>query len=199
MTIKSKQVISAQELQVQLGGSGSLSEEGGLGLLTICPTLYQTGIHQSYAFLYLTFQEFLTAYYIANYMKVSQQLNILKKYSKMKTVWLFYSGLADIEKTPKILDELFSHSMIELCRYALESQKKTLSDKILESGQLIILGPLTPTDFLSIEYVIATSSLPIIGILLDTYDHGHNRMKALFQQLQKANIQQLYNEYCLHM
>ena len=193
MTIKCKQVISEKELQVQLGVSGSLSEKRGLGLVTICPTLYQTGIHQSYAFLHLTFQEFLTAYYIANYMKVSQQLNTLKEYSEMKTVWLFYSGLADFEKTPKILDELFSQDLMVLCRYALESQKKTLSDKILKdkSGRLIFFIVLTPTDLLSIEYVIRTSSLPITGIVIRSYDHDHNRIRALLQQLQKANIQRL--------
>ena len=194
MTIKSKQVISAQELQVQLGGSGSLSEEGGLGLLTICPTLYQTGFHKSYAFLHLTFQEFLTAYYIANCMEVSQQLNILEEYSERKTVWLFYSGLADLEKSPKILNKLLSHKLIEECRYALECQKKNLSDKILKIGMLSLnfyFVLLTPTDLLSIEYVIATSSLPISGIYIRCYGHDHNRMGALLQKLQKANIQQL--------
>ena len=194
MTIKSKQVISAQEVQVQLHGSGSLSEEGGLGLLTICPTLYQTGFHQSCAFLHLTFQEFLTAYYIANYMKVSQQFKILKKYSEMKTVWLLYSGLADFETTPKILDELSGHDLIKLCRYALESQTKTVCDKILKdkTGQLTFDNVLTSADFLSLEYVIATSSLPITKIYIGCCDHEHNRMKALLQQLQKANIQQLH-------
>ena len=195
MTIKSKQVISEKELQVLLGGSGCLSEEGGLGFLTICPTLHQTSIHQSYAFLHLTFQEFLTAYYIANYMEVSQQLSTLKEYSKMKTVWLFYSGLADFEKTPKILDQLFSHDRyheLELCHYALESQTKTLSDQILKkkSGRLFF-HHMAPTDLLSIEYVIATSSLPITVFVIHSYDHDHNRMRALLQQLQKANIQQL--------
>ena len=196
MTIKSKQVVSAQELQVQLGGSGYLSEEGGLGLLTICPTLHQTSIHQSYAFLHLTFQEFLTAYYIANYMKVSQQLKILEEYSKMETVWLFYSGLADFEKTPKILDKLFSHHRFvstELCHYALESQTETLSDKMLKKkSSRFFLIYRTPTDLLSIEYVIATSSLPITSICIVGRDHDHNRMRALLQQLQKANIQQLH-------
>ena len=193
MTIKSKQVINAKELQVQLGGSGSLSEEGGLGLLTICPTLYQTGFHQSYAFLHLTFQEFLTAYYIANYMNISRQLKVLKKYSEMKTVWLFFSGLANFEKTPKILDELFSQDMMELCRYALESQSKTLSNKILENklDLLYFYQALIPTDLLSIKYVIETSSRPIKSINVRSYGHDHNRMRALLQQLQEANVQQL--------
>ena len=35
MTIKSKQVISSQELQAQLGGSGKIGEETGLGLLIV--------------------------------------------------------------------------------------------------------------------------------------------------------------------
>ena len=203
MTIKSKQVISAQELQAQLGESGSLSEEEGLGLLTICPTLYQTGIHRSYAFLHLTFQEFLTAYYIANYIEVAHQLNILRKYlkikysSKMKTVWLFYSGLADFEKSPKILDKLFSQRFqVEKCHYALESQNKTLSDKILKdkSGKFFICHAQTPTDFQSIEYVIATSPQPISEMTIWNYfydDHNRNRMRAILQQLQKANVQQL--------
>ena len=193
MTIKSKQVISENELQVQLGGSGTLSEERGLGLLTICPTLCQSGIHQSYAYLHLTFQEFLTAYYIDKYMKVSQQLKILEKCSNLKNVWLFYSGLADFEKTPKILNKLFSHGLIELCRYAFESQKKSFSDKILYriSGNLEFSQTLTPTDLLSVEYVIATSSLPITTILIRSFDHNHDRMRGLFNKLQMANVQQL--------
>ena len=203
MTIKSKQVISAQELQVQLGESDGLSEEGGLGLLIICPTLHKTGFHQSYAFLHLTFQEFLTAYYIANYMEVSQQLNTLTKYPKMDTVFLFYSGLADLEGTPKILDELFSHDVsvigrvMELCHYALESQSETLSDKILkdESSRLTLSSSMTPTDFVSVQHVIKTSSLPITEIYFMTYDHDHNGMRALLQQLHKANVQQLHDLY----
>ena len=194
MTIKSKQVINEKELQVQLGGCDSFSEEGGLGLLTICPTLSQTGVHQSYAFHHLTFQEFLTAYYIANYMEVSQQLNILEKYSEMETVWLFYSGLADLEKTPKILDQLFSRDLIKLCHYALESQKETLCNELLKvrSNQLRFYRLLTPTDLLSIEYVIATSPLPINGIQIMSYDNDHDRMSALLQQLQNTNVQQLH-------
>ena len=121
MTINAIQVMRSQELQAQLGGSGSFSEKRGLGLLTICPTLHQTGFHQSYAFLHLTFQEFLTALYIANYMDDSQQMDILQKYGDIKTVWLFYSSLVDFEKVPKKLDTLVQRGL-ESCNYAFESQ-----------------------------------------------------------------------------
>ena len=194
MTIKSKQVISSQELQAQLGGSGSLSEEGCLGLLTICPTLYQTGIHQIYAFLHLTSQEFLTAYYIANYLDESNQIDLLQKYSHMKRVWRFYISLIDSTKAFNMIDWFVSVYMLDglhLCRCAFDLQQKIFCDEILGIFQLWCVNTATPADLLAIEYVIATSSLPLTHLAISDYNHDDERSTSLFTRLQKKDNQEL--------
>ena len=195
MTIETIQVISSQKLPAQLCGSGSLSEEEGLGLLTICPTLHQTGFHQSYAFLHLTFQEFLAAYYIANYMDDSQQMDVLQKYGDMKTVWLFYSGLVDFEKSPRKLDTLVQHGLVSCKLYAFESQQKIFCDFVVKdtNGMLRFGNLMTPTDFLSVGYVIKTSSHPVIELSIRSYfdQDDENRNSLVLSQLQESNLSQL--------
>ena len=77
MTVNSKQVISQQKLDFQL----SHGDECSLGLLTIYKTNHSTGVHRTYSFLHLTFQEFLAAYHIAK-LDISQQMKVIQWYSK---------------------------------------------------------------------------------------------------------------------
>ena len=191
MTIRNIQVIRSQELPAQLGGSGSLSEDRGLGLVTICPTLRQTGFHQSYAFLHLTFQEFLTAYYIANYMDDSQQMDILQKYCDMKTLWLFYSGLVNFEgpfyvKLLKMLLE--SLSGMELFHYALESGQQVVCDYIVKrnSGRFVF-PQLSHCDMLCIGYVLKTSSEPIRDLTFAGYTYDENQVVSLLLDIENAS------------
>ena len=196
MTIKSKQVISSQEVQAQLGGSGSLSEEEGLGLLTICPTLYQTGFHENYAFLHLSIQEFLTAYYIANYLDEKHHDDLVSKYSHMKRVWRFYISLIDFAKALNKIDLFISETDwdgLYLCQCAFDLQQQIVCDEVLKrnSGRLMCINVQTPADILAIDYVIATSSLSLTQLLIHSYEHDDERIISLFSHLQKKDLQEL--------
>ena len=212
MTINSKQVISSQEIQDQLGGSGSLSEEEGLGLLTICTTLYQTGIHENYAFLHLTFQEFLTAYYIANYLDKKHHDDLVLKSYHMNKVWRFYISLIDFAKALSKIDLFISKNnwddlflcqcafdlqqqivCDEVCQCAFDLQQQIVCDEVLtrNSGRLRFENVQTPADILAIDYVIATSSLSLIELMIGAYEHDDERIISLFSHLQEKDLQQL--------
>ena len=195
MTINSKQVISSQEVQAQLGGSGSLSEEEGLGLLTICPTLYQTGIYQNYAFLHLTVQEFLTAYYIANYLDEKHQVNLVLKYAHLKRLWRFYISLIDFTEALKRIDLFISREdkhALYLCQCAYDSQQKIFCDEVIKrkSRRLKCDNIQTPADILAIDYVIETSSLSLTELTILNYDQDDERIISLFSHLQKKDMQE---------
>ena len=196
MTINSKQVISSQEVQAQLGGSGSLSEENGLGLLTICPTLHQTGIHQNYAFLHLTFQEFLTAYYIANYLDEKHHNDLVLKYTHLKRVWRFYISLFDFAKALNKIDLFISckdWDDLYLCQCAFDLQQKMFYDEVLKrkSRRLRCMNIQTPADVLAIDFVIETSSLSLTELEVYNYEHDDERITSLFSHLQKKDLQEL--------
>ena len=196
MTINYKQVISSQEIQDQLCGSGNLSEEDGLGLLTICPTLYQTGIHENYAFLHLTFQEFLTAYYIANYLDEKHHDDLVSKYSHMDKVWRFYISLIDFAKALSKIDLFISKIIWNdsfLCQCAFDLQQQIVCDEVLKgkSGRLMSFNVQTPADIQAMDYVIATSSLPLTQLTIQTYEHDDERIISLFSHLQKKDLQEL--------
>ena len=196
MTINSKQVISSQEVQAQLGGSGHLSEEEGLGLLTICPTLYQTGIYQNYAFLHLTVQEFLTAYYIANYLDEKHQVNLVLKYAHLKRLWRFYISLIDFTEALKRIDIFISREdkyALHLCQCAYDLQQKMFCDEVIKrkSRRLKCDNIQTPADILAIDYVIETSSLSLTELMILNYDQDDERIISLFSHLQKKDLQEL--------
>ena len=197
MTINSKQVISSQEVQAQLGGSGSLSEEDGLGLLTICPTLYQTGYHENYAFLHLTFQEFLTAYYITNYLDEKHHDDLVLKSYHMNKVWRFYISLIDSAKALNKIVDLFIGKKywngLYLCQCAFDLQQQIVCDEVLKgkSGRLMSFNVQTPADIQAMDYVIATSSLSLTKLGIHTYEHDDERIISLFSHLQKKDLQEL--------
>ena len=191
MTANSKQVISQQELNFQFSQYGSHGDDFSLGLLTI----YPTGLHRSYSFLHLTFQEFLAAYHIAN-LTSSQQMKIIQKYSRsthMITVWTFYFGLG-IFGSKKVTKLINNAGRVAVLRYGLESQQKVVCDKIMtrNEGYLNCSDILTPTDLQAIGYIIATTSEPVTALTLgDCHYDGEDRFTILLEELSKKDLHTL--------
>ena len=191
MTINSKQVISQQELSFQFSQCGSQGDDFSLGLLTI----YPTGVHRTYSFLHLTFQEFLAAYHIAN-LTSSQQMKIIQQYSEsthMITVWTFYFGLGmfGLEMLTKMISNA---GTVAVLRYGLESQQKVVCDKIMKQkkGSLRCYDILTPTDLQAIGYIIATTSEPVTALTLgDCHYDGEDRFTILLEELSKKDLHTL--------
>ena len=198
MTTDSKQVISTHELGYKLspcaGSHGD--DEYSLGLVTVYHTIHLTGRHQNYAFLHLTFQEFLAAYHIAN-LDTSQQMEIIEQYSKykhMRTVWTFYCGLINFHFGLMRFKKLEKSCMDEslLMRYGYESQQLDVCDEVVKhlKGSLLLYNLLTPTDLLAISYVIATASQPVTTLSLHSLQYD-DTLKILFAQLSEQNLHNL--------
>ena len=201
MTINSKQVISQQELSFQFSQCGSRGDDFSLGLLTI----YPTGVHHSFSFLHLTFQEFLAAYHIAN-LTSSQQMMIIQQYSyyrypkRMITVWTFYFGLGmfELEMLKKMIGNIELSNLTHLTcysvlRYGLESQQKVVCDEIMKQkkGSLCCDDILTPTDLQALGYIIATTSEPITELRLKDCHYDDNRITILLEQLTLKDLHSL--------
>ena len=195
MTDNYKQVISQQELNFQFSECGSHGDDFSLGLLTIYNTVHPTGVHRSYSFLHLTFQEFLAAYHIAN-LTSSQQMKIFKRYTystHMITVWTFYFGLGMFGS--KMVTKMINNAKtVTVLRYGLESQQQVVCDEIMKQkeGILWCSDILTPTDLQAIGYIIATTSEPITDLILgDCQYDGEDRFTILLEELSKKDLHTL--------
>ena len=199
MTTDSKQVINPHELGFQLSPcAGSHDDdEYSLGLVTVYHTIHLTGRHQNYAFLHLTFQEFLAAYHIAN-LDPSQQMEIIEQYSKskhMRTVWTFYCGLINFQfglmRFKKLKKSRMDISL--LMSYGYESQQLDVCDEVVKhlNGSLRFYNILTPTDMLAVSYVVATTSQPVTEFSLFSLQYD-DTLKLLLAPLSPQKLKILY-------
>ena len=205
MTADSKQVISHRELGFQLSPcAGSHGDEYSLGLVTVYHTIHLTGRHQNYAFLHLTFQEFLAAYHIAN-LDTSQQMEIIEQYSEsrhMRTVWTFYCGLVNFQSglmrfknlikpyTDTYCDSCIHTSL--LMRYGYESQQLDVCDVVVKhlNGILAFHDLTTPTDLLAVSYIVSTTSQPVTELSVTTLQYD-DTLKNLLELLSEKNLHNL--------
>ena len=206
MTTDSKQVISHHELGYKLspcaGSHGD--DEYSLGLVTVYHTIHLTGRHQNYAFLHLTFQEFLAAYHIAN-LDPSQQMKIIEQYSEsrhMRTVWTFYCGLVNFQSglmrfknLIKPYTDTYRDSCIHtslLMRYGYESQQLDVCDEVVKhlNGILAFHALTTPTDLLAVTYIVSNTSQPVIELAVTSLQYD-DTLKNLLVQLSEKNLHNL--------
>ena len=170
MTSSSKQVFLRNDSNLQLT-DGSGSDGPSLGLVTVDSTAKLYKYNDLYAFLHLTFQEYLAAFHIFQ-LDGNNQLSIVEKHrnkAEMLVVWKFYCGMIDFQdkKNRSQLQIIFMSKKVDnLYRVhcAFESQEPEVCDAVLdyeERGSLSFRNNyFTPSDYNAISYVISAASYP---------------------------------------
>ena len=117
MTVNFKQVVALDEMGIPVSEVACGDDEWSLGLVTINHTAQLSGVDKAYTFLHLTFQEFLTAYYMTN-LKTKEQFKLIKKYMTWSescmsfTVWTFLPGRPSTNISSPVLYSL------NICSYS---------------------------------------------------------------------------------
>ena len=175
MSTRKVQVISKEDLSHELSLDVSSDDSWSLGLVTANSTAQLSGMDKLYTFLHLTFQEFLTAYYIAS-LDTEKQVELLTTNSDVflrqtlsETMATFLCGLVKIEGKEYLLHKvisLFENSLTVLFSMAFESQKQSVCDIIVElcRGKFDLDSIFSETDLSSLEYVACATSKEITTI-----------------------------------
>ena len=203
MSVKHVQVITRSELDDLPSYSSSSGDEWCLGLLTVHHTFKSHGEYNEYTFLHLTFQEFLTAYYISRLSKEEQLAEIMTNTKFSNQVWIFLCGLVNFQGNIELFSEIHEHIKlhIKVClSCAFESQQQVICDQVLklQNGVLFfVVDHLSAFDFACLNYVTSNSSEQISDLRMSSSDtltllqniHDHH-----FPNLQTLDLREYFDE-----
>ena len=197
MSTREVQVISREELSCEFSLDVSSDDSWSLGLVTVNSTAQLSGMDKLYTFLHLTFQEFLSAYYIAS-LDTEKQVELLTMNAVIfqrtlsATTLTFFYGLVNFEGKEYLLHKvtpLFEGSLSVLLSMAFESQQQHVCDILVElrNGRFDIHdSKLSAMDLSNLEYVASTTSKSITEIELsiaNTVQTLQNFPRNLFTEL----------------
>ena len=207
-TVQSKQVFTFREVKKciseQLPNSSSGNEEASLGLIVIDRYFVKYGLDETYAFIHLTLQEYLSACYIA-YQSEEEQVKIIEQYGSAENfaeVWKYFCGIGKCSldnleillketkdegavRKPHSRKKVVSNTLLHL-HCAFESQNETMCTRVVETYDSNISlhdQTLNPSDMTALGYVIANSKTPLKQLALASCRLGPEGLSALLMEI----------------
>ena len=178
-TVNSKQVFEKSDLW-EICDEGSMSDKENPGLLVIDRYFVKFGISETYSFLHLTLQEYLSALYIASHDD-SEQVTIVNSYCSpswkhLHVIWRFLCGVLDYSKKNTVnlfklvLDATRDDHLLHIqCAY--ESQHSAACTDVLNFHKNNLRFPnIGPFDLACITYVLKSAEYTTIKLSLESCD-----------------------------
>ena len=142
MTLDQRQILYEHEISFVYINPECNDDDVSLGLVTRDLVTEVAGLEQTYSFVHLTFQEFLTAFHIVQ-LEVEKQLDIISEYvhvGHMLNVWKFYFGMINFEDNEEQLDRFMSYINIQLMiGFVYESKQPKVCDRLCRSPGILEL------------------------------------------------------------
>ena len=183
MTLSTKQVMRQAEVKSLLA---TIEEKELFGLITVDNIATICGFQDVYTFLHLTFQEFLSAYYISS-LEEKEQMEIIEEHGEamqMKQVWKFFCGLVEFDASGSKFKTLVSqaqHGALHRIQCSFESQQPSTCDHVTEDNCLKFSDCfVTSSDFTAMAFVISnTHQQCVLKVVLDKCTFGFEGVNIL--------------------
>ncbi len=176
-TVQSRQVFNKSEL-LKICDEGSVNIKESPGLLVTDRYFVKFGLSETYSFLHLTLQEYLSAVYISS-CDDSEQMTIVTSYCNptlrhLQVMWRFVFGVLNYSKgntmnlIKRILDATHGDHLLHV-HYAYESQHSAVCTDILHFHKYNLKfedkhNNLRSYDLLCITYVLITAEYTTIKL-----------------------------------
>ena len=159
--------MTANSCQVLSHGEFTADSQLSLGLVTTDLSPQLSGEYRnSYSFLHLTLQEFLTAYHIST-TSLEKQKEVIQQYwdtVHMRNVWKFYFGLAKFENdllvsilTKTFFKKLLYADLLFSIQCAYEAKKKCITE-LVDYSRIVVYTTVSTYDISAIAYVMSEAA-----------------------------------------
>ena len=199
MTLDQRQILYEHEISFVYINPECNDDDVSLGLVTSDLVTEVAGLEQTYSFVHLTFQEFLTAFHIVQ-LDVKKQMDIISEYSNvyhMLNVWKFYFGMKFFDDNEEQLDRLMLRSHLELMIvYANESKQPKVCDRLCQSPGIFELNFDSRLKFYhgnwnakSLGYIISNTTATITEIhvrssIAFSIDSSYQFLREIFDNIE---------------
>ena len=189
-TVKTRQVFKKSELSY-ICDEGSVNDKENPGLLVIDRYFAKFDVNETYSFLHLTLQEYLSAFHIAG-CDDNKQVTIVTSHSHLKhlyVVWRFLFGILDYSKEStvnlfKLVLDNTRDGLLFHIQCAYESHHRSACTDVLRfhGNNLVVNNTgLSASDMTCITYVLKTAEYTTIKLIFLQCDFGVDEAVALLK------------------